>query len=219
MYIHSKKIKTMKKINLVLASMLTISALFTSCSTHNFIKRKYTKGMYLETIVHTMKPQAQKIENNKIISKALISDNTNHPTHSSLSTKSNHPVTTAHENIPQNKTITKSQLLYSNKMKHRYNNPSFLNAVNYTKTYTHINATPQKKSQNTTSLSSQKNNDDKIIQVILALFPILCLIAVYLHDGKKATTNFWVDLILHLLFLLPAVIFALLVVLDIINLA
>lgn len=209
----------MKKINVVLASMLTISALFTSCSTHNFIKRKYTKGRYLENLVHTMKPQSQKIETNKIISKALISDNGNHPTQSSLSINSNHPITTVHQNIPQTKTITKNQLLHSNKIKQLYKHLSFLNATNYTKTHSYINATHQTKIQSTTSISSQKSNDDKIIQVILALFPILCLIAVYLHDGKKATTNFWVDLILHLLFLLPAVIFALLVVLDIINLA
>ncbi len=218
MYIR-KKIKPMKKINVVLASMLTISALFTSCSTHNFNKRKYTKGMYFESIVHTMKPQTQKIENNKIISKTLTSDNTNHPTQTSLSTKSNHQITTAHQNIPPTKTITKNQLLHSNKIKQLYNYPSSLNATNHTKTHSYINATHQKKSQNTTSISSQKSSDDKIIQVILALFPILCLIAIYLHDGKKATTNFWVGLILHLLFLLPAIIFALLVVLDIINLA
>jgi DNA-binding cell septation regulator SpoVG len=61
-------------------------------------------------------------------------------------------------------------------------------------------------------------SDDKIIQIILALFPVLCLIAVFLHDGKAITLNFWVTLLLHLT-LIGEIIFALLVVLDIVNLA
>lgn len=56
-----------------------------------------------------------------------------------------------------------------------------------------------------------------IILVILSLFPILALIAIYLHDGKSITLNFWIDLILHFVFLYW--LFALLVVLDVINLA
>ncbi len=66
--------------------------------------------------------------------------------------------------------------------------------------------------------SGKASGDDLIIQIILALFPILCLIAVYLHDGKSITLNFWVDLILHITFI-GEIIFALLVVLDVINLA
>lgn len=57
-----------------------------------------------------------------------------------------------------------------------------------------------------------------IVLVILSLFPILCLIAVFLKDGKSITLNFWIDLILHLT-LIGEIIFALLVVLDIVNLA
>ncbi len=56
-----------------------------------------------------------------------------------------------------------------------------------------------------------------ILLIILCIFPILALIAIYLHDGKSITLNFWVDLILHFLFLYW--LFALLVVLDVINLA
>lgn len=56
-----------------------------------------------------------------------------------------------------------------------------------------------------------------ILLVILSLFPILCLIAVYLKDGG-ITLNFWVDLLLHLT-VIGAMIFAILVVLDIVNLA
>lgn len=57
-----------------------------------------------------------------------------------------------------------------------------------------------------------------IVLVILSLFPIICLIAVYLKDGKDITLNFWIDLLLHLTFI-GMIIFALLVVLDVVNLA
>ncbi len=62
-------------------------------------------------------------------------------------------------------------------------------------------------------------DDSKLILlVILSLFPILALIAVYIKDGNRITNNFWIDLILHLTFIGYAI-FALLVVLDIISLA
>ncbi|MBA3665321.1 MAG: hypothetical protein H0W61_14075 [Bacteroidetes bacterium] len=57
-----------------------------------------------------------------------------------------------------------------------------------------------------------------ILMVILCLFPFICLIPVYLHDGKKVTLNFWITLLLHLTFI-GYIIFALLVVLDVVNLA
>ena len=40
----------------------------------------------------------------------------------------------------------------------------------------------------------------------------------YLHDGKEITLNFWVDLLLYLTFI-GWIIFGVLVVLDIVNLA
>ncbi len=67
---------------------------------------------------------------------------------------------------------------------------------------------------------SKRNTDDLfILEVILCFFPFINLIAIYLKDGKQITANFWIDLILDLLFFFPGIIFALLVVLDIISLA
>jgi|ERR1017187_8967730 hypothetical protein len=60
-------------------------------------------------------------------------------------------------------------------------------------------------------------SDQTILLVILSLFPILALIAIYIKDGQRITTNFWIDLVLHFIFLYW--LFALLVVLDVINLA
>ena len=63
--------------------------------------------------------------------------------------------------------------------------------------------------------TSADADTNKILLIILALFPILSLIAVYLHDGG-VTINFWITLLLHLVFLYW--LFALLVVLDVIDL-
>ena len=67
--------------------------------------------------------------------------------------------------------------------------------------------------------NSKSTSANTLLLVILAIFPILCLIAVYIKDGNAITTNFWICLLLHILFVVPAMIFAVLRVLDLINLA
>ena len=66
--------------------------------------------------------------------------------------------------------------------------------------------------------ASTDSDSQLILLVILSIFPFLALLAMYLKDGKQITLNFWVDLILHLTFI-GYIIFALLVVFDIVNLA
>jgi uncharacterized membrane protein YqaE (UPF0057 family) len=52
---------------------------------------------------------------------------------------------------------------------------------------------------------------DKVLLVILAI--LLPPLAVYLHQGE-INTKFWIDLVLTLLFFLPGIIYALIVILD-----
>ena len=52
---------------------------------------------------------------------------------------------------------------------------------------------------------------DKVILIILAI--LLPPLAVYLHQGE-INSKFWISLLLTLLFILPGIIYALLVVLD-----
>lgn len=66
-----------------------------------------------------------------------------------------------------------------------------------------------------TQKAAKKGDTHIVLLVILALFPILCLIAVYLHDSG-ITLNFWITLLLHLT-IIGAMIFAVLVVLDIVD--
>jgi len=67
---------------------------------------------------------------------------------------------------------------------------------------------------------SKKGSSDAnlIIMIILCFFPFINLIPVYLHDGKSITLNFWITLIGDLLGFVPGIVFALLVVLDIVDL-
>jgi uncharacterized membrane protein YqaE (UPF0057 family) len=66
---------------------------------------------------------------------------------------------------------------------------------------------------------SGKGSDTNIVLlVILCILGPLNLIAVYLHDGK-ITTNFWLTLLLDVLFFIPGLIFSLLVVFDVVDLS
>lgn len=75
------------------------------------------------------------------------------------------------------------------------------------------------KKENASQQQKRSGGDTNIILlVILSLFPFICLIAMYLHDGKSVTLNFWICLLLHLTIVLWFI-FALLVDFDVINLA
>jgi hypothetical protein len=74
---------------------------------------------------------------------------------------------------------------------------------------------------NLTQQKTKESGDDDakfIVMIILCFLWFFNLIPVYLHDGKKLTWNFLITLILDFTFIL-GVVFALLVVLDVINLA
>jgi hypothetical protein len=65
---------------------------------------------------------------------------------------------------------------------------------------------------------AKANSDtNTIVLVILCLIWWLDLLAVYLKDGHAITTNFWITLLLDLL-ILPGIVFAILVVLDVVDL-
>ncbi len=71
---------------------------------------------------------------------------------------------------------------------------------------------------NQLALHAKKGGDTNLILLIILCFLWwLNLIAVYLKDGKDITLNFWVTLLLNLTFI-GGVIFALLVVLDVVDL-
>ena len=57
--------------------------------------------------------------------------------------------------------------------------------------------------------------DNDILYAILSV--VLPPLAVYLYENRTLTTNFWVDLVLTLFFWVPGIVFALLVVFDVVS--
>lgn len=218
-YTFATKLNIMKN---TILSLLIISFALTSCSIQNtFIKRKYTKGIFIE-----------KIADHPTVQKKLIKteDNINQMVALSFEKKDidNLPLnnlSTFHKTFDDKQYIAQSTIknIKNNtsnfiKNKHILSSSSLYNAAKKIPLNNNNKTFSQNISKTSIATANTASDDDQIIQIILAILPILCLIAIYLHDGKTITTNFWIDLILHFLFLLPAVIFALLVVLDVINL-
>jgi hypothetical protein len=192
-----------------LASILALAILVSSCGNQlSIVKRHYTKGFYVENgkksrhldvaKANTKNKPAEKIRPTVL---SFLSEEKNQPAELSASA--------------------------TNSIKKEEKKNSFQSQLKKHTAVKEQNNILKKESENNRKLFSLKekqnkakgSNDDAntILLVILSLFPILCLIAVYLHDGKEITTNFWVTLVLHLTVYLECI-FAILVVLDIIDL-
>lgn len=197
------------------ASLVLILA---SCTgSHGMMKRKYTKGYYVSNTKKSKAPKSVDVKKTltpdvkEFVTQQEIKSNTvavekqpgetnmqvpdrsfNKATSQSATSTKNEPGAKALANA-SNKEVKKQinfkQLVLTNKAKN--------------KLIEHNNAA---------------NSDAKfIVMIILCLFPFINLIPVYIHDNG-ITLNFWVDLILCLT-LIGSVIFSLLVVLDVVNLA
>jgi hypothetical protein len=68
------------------------------------------------------------------------------------------------------------------------------------------------------SASKKADDTNTILLVILCLFWWLNLLAVFMHQGKKITNDFWITLILDFLFIV-GIIYSILVVLDVLSFA
>ena len=192
-----------------LASILALAILVSSCGNQlSIVKRHYTKGFYVENGKKSHHLDVAKADKkNKPVEKtqptvlSFVSEEKNQPAELSASV--------------------------ANTVKKQEKKSTFQSQLKKHTAAKEENSIVKKESQNNRKLFSLKEKQNKakgssddtntILLVILSLFPILCLIAVYLHDGKEITTNFWVTLVLHLTVYLECI-FAILVVLDIIDL-
>lgn len=196
----------------IIYPLVAIILLSSCASKFSMQKRKYNKGFYFasskgnksksnEATQLAVKPSSLKskpVVNLPVESPSVQPEIAYTPTHENTALKVNTTVT------PKLSYTSQNVLVASTINKPVVTNHSF-----------------KKLSDNQVNMikSSKKSGGANIIVlVILSLFPILCLIAVYLHDGKSITLNFWIDLLLHLT-LIGMIIFALLVVLDVVNLA
>lgn len=219
MYFHRLKNKNMKKSIIVLGIM----SMIVSCSTTNFLKRKYTKGIYLESITH--KSQTNKKE---LLFEKRVSSKNNYNQFSNLSDLFIEKSKKVKNNAALSANTINSKMYVQNNTNKRIVSNTIKSTAELAKSIASQDVkfdTQFKYLPNYFFSSSTKNalsipsDDEKIIWIILCLFPFINLIPVYLHDGKKVTMNFILTLILDILFFIPGIIFALLIVLDIVNLA
>lgn len=191
-----------------LLSLLLIGALaFTSCKNNmSLTKRHYTKGYYFHKNKSVDQPEVK-----EGIASAPAKKAEKASPMEIVQVKPIQPVVTEKHNTIQKQTLTANaskQATHTNITKN--------NTVTEAKSLTQTKKELQRSSK--AAKTSKKAGDaNLVVMVILALFPILCLIAVYLHDGG-ITNNFWIDLILHIT-VIGEVIYALLVVLDVIDFA
>lgn len=198
-----------KKILLPLIAVI----LFSSCSNKfSLQKRKYTKGFYFANSKNNNQKEHSIAANTKQIKKADLK----------TTSQSIKDVSVVEKKCEENSLpVSKGDVVFnSNKADVKSNKNltahSAKNIVAQEKEFKELILSRNK--NKVSELKKGDSNANLIVLVILSLFPILALIAMYIHDGHKITTNFWVDLILHLT-IIGYIIFALLVVLDVVDLS
>jgi hypothetical protein len=199
---------------------ILIAVVLTSCNSGKnalVMKHRYTKGFYIAgKSKHHKIQKTDELANNK---KTETAQSSTAPT---LQTIENNKTTQTNiEHSTASSVITSPEKLVSeNKLSAKKSEKEFKTTV-LNKTFSNIKSIASRSTLSNKHVISKKGkslSSDQIVQLILALFPILCLIAVYLKDGSKITNNFWITLVLHITVYLECI-FAVLVVLDIINLA
>ena len=204
MYLHlTKQLKNKNMIKKIILPLIAIIMLSSCANKFSLQKRKYTKGFYFaKTKSNTLKNNDVANTNTKTtalpiktMALPIATENTAEITIKPIAAVQNNYVKTAVKQTKASQPV-KQVVALASKSK-----------VTIAKIFKPV------------KLGAKKGGGDTniILLVILSLFPILALIAIYLKDGKSITLNFWVDLILHFLFLYW--LFALLVVLDVVNLA
>jgi len=193
---------------LKLLSLLLIGAIaFTSCKNNmSLTKRHYTKGYYFHKNKSVDQPE---------VKEGIASASTKKAEKASpmeiLQVKPMQSIVKEIKTSEQKQTLTASASMQTS-----HSNITKKNTVTEAKS---LNQTKKELQRSSKATKAMKKGGDAnlVLMIILSLFPFLCLIAVYLHDGG-ITKNFWIDLILHLTFV-GMIIYALLVVLDIIDFA
>lgn len=207
----------MKKI---IGIFILIAVVLASCNSGKnalVMKHRYTKGFYIagKSKYHKSK-KADELATNK---KTETAQSSTAPTLQTI--ENNKTIETNIENSTASSVITSPEKLVPEKKSSAKKSEKEFKTSVLNKTFSNIKSisTVKTSASKQTILNKGKSlSSDQIVQLILALFPILCLIAVYLKDGSKITNNFWITLVLHLTVYLECI-FAVLVVLDIINLA
>lgn len=203
------------KSNIKKLSIFTIAILLlSSCGSISISQKRYSNGLNIDWFAgKDKKAESPKVakKTKKINQVAVLESIANED----VQTQSNEFVSAAHPT--ESVEIDLSQLNTKGQVKQHRSKVKV--SANKTQEKVGVSKLSAIKSLNKIKKSGIAKTDDNvnILYLIMAFFPILCLIAVYLYDGEELTTNFWVDLILHLT-IIGAMVFAVLVVLGIVSL-
>jgi hypothetical protein len=193
--------------------LVTVAAIFaSSCSSKiGIAKRKYGKGYYV-SVSH--KPKAAETthsikQHQKLAPEAVAQIRVN----ASEGVQTTREINTVETPIQVKENLAVTPKGNSNKEVFQASaskNSGFKNNA--------IIKTLSAVSLNKRSASKKADDTNTILLVILCLFWWLNLIAVFLHQGKKITNDFWITLILDLLIIF-GIIYSILVVLDVLSFA
>lgn len=209
--------------NKIIFSLVAVLFLGSCSSKFTLVKRKYNKGFYVSSSRdHGNKSHDQKLDTKTHKpTNAVVNDNSEVLTTVVSNYYESQKSSTETLNNTKN-TLASSSLQNFTPAQAKEKTDHTLNAsankkgmVAKAKEFRSV-VSALKKNQSLTKGSSSDNN--LIIQIILCFLWWFNLLAVYLHDGKKITLNFWITLLLDFTFI-GGVIFSLLVVLDVVNLA
>jgi len=191
-----------------LLPFLALAVLISSCGNKmTLLKRHYTKGYYIhnskhnENVAVNKRGDKEKAEKMQPTVTAFVNESQKPEVQASLTVKE----------VEAGKAKTYQQQLNKHIVAQR-------GSVTGQAYATKSNVALAKEVKKADKKNTTGGEGNIIVLVILSLFPLLCLIAMYIHDGHKVTTNFWVDLILHIT-IIGYAIFALLVVFDIVDLS
>lgn len=197
----------MKKIILSTVGLFTLSLFMVSCSSESDVLSSFSKRKYLKNFKeskttldksndnYTAKKTVQPIEINKadfVIAKVVEENNP-------IITKNS--ATISYEEIVKIQSSTPKKV--AKQIEKEYRNWDKFNR-NYSTEFL-----ASSKEYNYNSLNNSSARVNEIVLAILAIF--IPPLAVFLFENSLST-NFWVDLLLTLLFWLPGIIFAFLVI-------
>lgn len=196
----------MKKINLLLISALVL--VLGSCSIQ---KRTFRPGYHIEWKTSINKSSTHQIESPEVAileeSKAPVStDKIENPLNTSEEIALTTPSSEEHAEITRAEK-KRNKILNISRAEQK---TSISNSI--TPSPSANVAIPDATAQQNEN-QSRLGSDQLIIEILLAIF--IPPLGVWLHEDS-ITTNFWISLVLTLLFILPGSIFSVLVVLDLI---
>ncbi len=196
--------------NKIILSLVAIIFISSCANKFSLTKRKYTKGYYFASSKST---NNSKKETDNITVKKLTQVKTTLPAGEVATTEivKAEPISFFNPEILAEKKQASAQKPTDQKITASANEKTTVPAKPLVK------AVPEKQNLNTASKKADADTN-LIIMVILCFLWFFNLIAIYLHDGKKVTINFIITLLLDFTFVL-GIVYALLVVLDIVDLS